>query len=223
MGSVLTDTEFLRHTFIVIDFETVTPKGRPAEPIEVAAVAVSFRDGKPVQTDRYEALIRPQDDVPVTPFDTAQTGITTGALRGARSAADVMAALDSRLAAPPYRLVAHNAAYEAGIIAHQRAHCPTLAATSLLDTVRLARAVYPELPAHRLDDLLRFLRIPRPADRHRAMPDVHVTIAVFERILTDGAAAGLWANLHQLDANGGIPPKTAAPAATDDAAQQSLF
>ncbi|MGW5161189.1 exonuclease domain-containing protein [Nonomuraea wenchangensis] len=48
----------------------------------------------------------------------------------------------------------------------------------LVCTVKLARLAYPELPRHNLDALLRHLRIPRPADRHRALPDVLVTVAV---------------------------------------------
>lgn len=221
MGGVLTDPEFLRHTFVVIDFETLTPAGRPAEPIEVAAVTVAFQGGELLEVRHYQSLIRPPPDVALTGFDTAQTGITAAALRDAPSAPVVMAALDGALTSPPYRLVAHNAPYEAGIIARQREHCPTLAATPLLDTVRLARLAYPELSSHRLDDLLRFLRIPHPADRHRALPDVEATVPVFERVVADGAAAHRWATLRQLDIAGGIPPKPAASA--NDTTQQSLF
>lgn len=56
-----------------------------------------------------------------------------------------MAQLNARLTAPPYRLVAQHAPTEAGIIAHQAEHCPVLAATPLLDTLRLAKAVVPGL------------------------------------------------------------------------------
>jgi len=218
----LTDEVFARHTFLVIDFETLTPKGRRPEPIEVAAAAVRARNGLLAEVGRYHALIRPPVAVPVTPFDTAQTGITQPDLDQASPAAQVMAALDRRLTSPPYRLVAHNAPHEAGLIADQHRHCPTLSATPLLDTVRLARAAYPHLGSYRLDAVLRHLHIPIPADRHRAMPDVEVTVRLFARIVSDGAAAGLWNSLHQIDAVAYLPPKPPL-AAGDPPQQQSLF
>ncbi|MDX3117838.1 hypothetical protein [Streptomyces scabiei] len=51
--------------------------------------------------------------------------------------------LKARLTTPPYRPVAHHASTEVGITARQAEHCPVLAATPLLDTLRLAKAVVP--------------------------------------------------------------------------------
>lgn len=62
----------LRCTFLVIDFEALTPTGRPAEPTEVAAMALVVRDGKLVEDGRFESLIRPPADVPVTQRDNVQ-------------------------------------------------------------------------------------------------------------------------------------------------------
>lgn len=218
---MLTDPEFLRTTFVVIDFESLTPRGRPAVPIEVAAVAGNFQAGTWRETGRFTSLMAPPEDVPVTPFDLAQNGLTSQVLSAQPSAADVMAALDARLTAPPYRLVAHHAATEAGLIFGQREHCPVLADTPLLCTVKLARIAYPELSSHALDTVLRFLRIPHPVGRHRALPDVEVTAEVLQRLLADGAAADHWSALWQLDAAAGIPPKR--PPAGGEADQEALF
>ncbi|MCM3883536.1 PolC-type DNA polymerase III [Frankia sp. R82] len=220
---ILDDPEFQAHTFVVLDFEALTPKGRPAEPTEVAAVAGSFRTGRWVETGRFSALIRPPDDVPVTRFDVEQTGLTEEVLRAQAPAAQVMASLDGRLTAPPYRLVAHHAPTEAGLIARQHEHCPRLAATPLLCTVRLARVAYPELPSHSLNAVLHHLGIPLPADRHRALPDVEVTVAVFAQLLADGAAAGHWSTLADLDRLGGLPPRHPPPGPADAAVQPALF
>ncbi len=133
------DHQFLGMTFVVIDFETLTPAGRPAEPIEVGAVAGRFtQDGQWRESGRYTELMRPPGDVAITRFDISQTGLTEQILRAQRPQAQVMAQLDGRLTAPPYRLVAHNAQTEAAVIGGQRQHCPTLAATPLLCTVKLA-------------------------------------------------------------------------------------
>jgi DNA polymerase III epsilon subunit-like protein len=168
----------LRCTFVMIDFEALTPVGRPAEPTEVAAVALAVRDGQLVEDGRFESLIRPPSGVPVTGRDLSH-GITETALRAAPPAASVLADLDRLLSAPPYRLVAQHASTEGGLIARQCAHCPTLAATPLLDTLKMAGKAIRALPSYGLDELLRYYGIPRPLPRHRAMPDVEVTAEVF--------------------------------------------
>lgn len=199
------DHQFLDMTFVVIDFETLTPAGRPAEPIEVGAVAGQFTpDGQWRESGRYTALMRPPDDVAITRFDVAQTGLTERILRAQRPQAQVMAQLDGRLTAPPYRLVAHNAQTEAAVIGGQRQHCPTLAATPLLCTVKLARIAYPQLRSHRLNELLRHLNIPKPANRHRALPDVELTVGVLQAVLAAGTAARTWATLRDLDLAAGV-------------------
>ncbi len=210
----------LRCTFVVIDFEALTPAGRPAEPTEVAAVALVVRNGQLVEDGRFESLIRPPDDVPVTERDLAH-GIIGSALRAAPPASVVLATLDRLLSAPPYRLVAQHASTEAGLIARQRAHCPTLAATPLLDTLKMAKKVIRGLSSYGLDELLRYYGIPRPLLRHRAMPDVEVTAEVFRRLLSDGAADGHWTTLLDLDSVAGLQPK---PKASDEiSVQGSLF
>jgi DNA polymerase-3 subunit epsilon len=224
MEIVMDDPAFLAATYVVIDFESLTPAGRPPVPIEVAAIAGRFSlDGDWEETGRFQSLIRPPDDVPVTSFDQAQTGLTARELERQPPAAQVMAALDTRLARPPYRLVAHSAQTEATLIAGQRQHCPILAATSLLCTVRLSRAAFPELGSHRLDSVLRFLSIPIPAGRHRAMPDAELTVQVLQRALAAGHERGLWTALRDLDAAAGIAPRPAANGANNAPAQEPLF
>lgn len=199
------DPAFLAVTFVVIDFETLTPARRPAEPIEVAAIAGRFDPGGQWrETGRYESLMRPPADIPVTSFDIAMNGLTADVLRRERPAGEVMAELDAWLTGPPYRLVAHSAQTEAAAIGGQRRHCPALAATPLLCTVKLARIAIPDLRSHKLDELLRHLRIPRPPGRHRAMPDAEVTTVVFRQILAAGLAAGKWSALGDLDTMGGV-------------------
>jgi DNA polymerase III epsilon subunit-like protein len=225
MEAMLTVADRFDVTFIVLDFETLTPPGRPPEPIEVAAIAGRIGpDGGWRETGRYQALIRPPADVPVTGFDQAQNGLTRQALDRQRPAGPVMAALDARLASPPYRLVAHSAHTEATVIGGQTEHCPTLASTGMLCTVKLSRAAFPELPSHRLDALADYLCVPLPPDRHRAMPDAELTVQVLQRAVAAGDQRGLWPELCHLDAAGAILPrhsKTGPPRASRD--QDTLF
>ena len=202
---------------IVIDFEALTPAGRSLEPVEVAALALRHADGRWHEQARFSALMRPPDDVPVTSRFTALTGITAAMLAPARSAREVLGELDRRLSSPPYRLVAHSAATEGSLIRRQGEHCPNLAATPLIDTIAMARAVIPGLASYRLDNVVAHYRIPPQPDRHRAMTDVELTTQIFTRLLADGAQAGCWHDLSSLDRVAGraasrLPaPRPAAP------------
>lgn len=200
-------------TLVVIDFEYTTPTGAAPGPVEVAVQALRARDGKLERAARWQALMRPPDDAPLTSFDSVQTGITTAMLAEQPPAGEVLAALDRRFTAGPYVLVAHHAPAEAKILSAYREHCPNLARIDLIDTVRLARNLYPELPKHGLDDLLRHLRIPTPPNRHRAMADVQLTTELFIRMVTDSN----WADLRQLRGLAGYAAETAQPE------QASLF
>jgi DNA polymerase III epsilon subunit-like protein len=143
-------------------------------------------------------------------------------LAAQQPAGSALAALDARMTKPPYRLVAHSAHTEAGIIARHREHCPVLAATSLLCTVRLARAAFPDLAHHTLDTMLKYLAIPRPPDRHRAMPDTELTVQVLTRCLAVGAGR-IWSTLRDLDIAAGIFPKPQPAGAGNALIQEQLF
>ncbi|GIM94427.1 exonuclease domain-containing protein [Paractinoplanes toevensis] len=202
----LRDPAFANIGFVILDFEGTTPAGFPPEPIEVGAVILRTRPEGLDCVARYEALIHPPAHAPLTPADTRQTGIAAAMLTGRPLAAAVLAGLDVLLTRPPYLTVAHHAPTEAGILRRYAHACPTLAATPMLDTLRLARACYPELGSHRLDDLLHHLNIPVPAERHRALADAAVTAKVLRRLLEDGSTRYRWSHLAQLRHLAGLPP-----------------
>ncbi|MQS17616.1 3'-5' exonuclease [Streptomyces kaniharaensis] len=178
------DSGFRATTFVVIDFETTTPSGHPPQPIEVAALALRLHDGAWTETGRSTCLIRPPAFAPVTPADTAQTGLTAEQLANAPTPAQALGALDRRLTpGTPYLLVAQHAATEANVIHHQAERCPTLARTNLIDTIPLAKHLVPGLPNYKLDTLMAHFGIPHPPDRHRAPADVDVTAQLFLHLI----------------------------------------
>jgi DNA polymerase III subunit epsilon len=184
MGSLTEDPAFLATTFVVVDFETTTPTGHPAQPVEVAALALRWAQGAWTRSGSFTSLMQPPAFAPVTPAHTAQTGITAEQVAQAPAPAEALGALDQRFSAStPYLLVAHHAATEAGIIYNQREHCPALACVNLIDTVAFSRQVIPDLPNHKLDMLLAHFSIRHPADRHRAYADVEVTAQLFFRLI----------------------------------------
>ncbi|MGW0251132.1 3'-5' exonuclease [Nocardia goodfellowii] len=194
-------------TFAVIDFEYTTPTGAPREPFEVAVQILRVNGDNFDRTGEFQALMKPPSHAALTDFDSGQTGITAAMLTDAPPAAEVLARLDRRFTAGPYLLVAHNAPAEAGILAAYRAHCPILACLAILDTVRMARKLYPDLPKHNLDILTRHLGITQPPDRHRAMADVAITAEAFVRMIADGP----WMNLDHLRADTAYIPVAPEP------------
>lgn len=218
MGRNLIDEErFAATTFVVIDFEATTPKGYRPEPIDVAVLSLRVDRGELVETARFDALMCPPPHAPVTVFDAGQTGITAAMVATAPSAADLLAQLDRRFTRPPYLLVAHNAPTEGGILYDYRQHCPTLAGLDVLDTVRMARHLYPDLPNHKLDTLLTHLDIPIPFDRHRAMPDVEATASLFTRMIGEADRIRRWTALRELRSAAAYPAEAVRPE------QASLF
>ncbi len=213
LNTLFTDPAFTETTYVVIDFEGTTPRGHRPEPIEVAALALHVATSSFAEVWRYEALVQPPAHAPITAFDAAQTGITAAMVTDRPAATTVLAELDTRLTHEPHLLVAHNAPTEAGFLHAYRDACPLLAATDLLDTVRLARRAFPDLSSHRLDALLDHLSIPHPAGRHRAMPDVEVTAQLFIRLI----ARGPWSTLSDLRSDGGFTARANRPH------QESLF
>ncbi|WP_253917077.1 PolC-type DNA polymerase III [Streptomyces sp. MNP-20] len=206
------DPAFQETHFIAIDFEGTTPKGTPPEPIEVAALGIEHMPGRgPVVSGfQFQSLIRPPEHAPVTARDTAQTGITAADVAHAPDAATVLHDLDQALPGRPRVLVAHHAPVEAGFIYRHRDHCPRLAYTRLICTRRLARCVWPGLPAYGLDALLAHAGIPQPANRHRAMDDVAVTAALFRHLVTEAARNRTLTTLADLVRAAGVQPRAAA-------------
>jgi DNA polymerase-3 subunit epsilon len=178
------DPAFQRTVFVVMDFETTTPAGHPPQPIEVAAQALRIGPDGWVRIGAMDSLIKPPPFAPVTAADTALKGMRPEDFHTAPSPAEALGALDRQINGPStFLLVAQNASVEANVLYHQRAHCPTLARTDLLDTIPLAKKVAPGLPSYSLDTLLAHFGIPMPANRHRAPADVDVTAALFMRLI----------------------------------------
>jgi DNA polymerase-3 subunit epsilon len=185
--------------FLILDFETLTPKGRPPEPIEVGAVMVA--DG--IERWRFSRLIRPPSGVGFTDFDVRQTGIRPEDVQGEKPANAVLAELDAAVSAAAEDgrelvVVAHNARYEAGIIGCFAPSCPTLATVQYLDTVALAKAVLPGLVNYRLDTVADRLGVTCIGRRHRALPDAAMTSAVLLKLLDLGREKRLFDSMTDL-------------------------
>ncbi|MFE9407343.1 PolC-type DNA polymerase III [Streptomyces sp. NPDC006704] len=207
------DQEFTKTHFVVIDFEGTTPTGHSPEPIEVAALGLRHAPGRgPVPHGfAFASFISPPAHAPLTPSDTAQTGIATADLSGAPPARIVLRQLDEALPEEPVLLVAHHAPVEANILYAYRTACPRLARTRIVDTRLLAKHLLPGLPSYSLDALLAHHQIAQPTHRHRAMDDVRVTAELFHRLLTAAARPRTITSLADLVRVATRAPRAAQP------------
>ncbi|OGO86098.1 MAG: hypothetical protein A2Y24_04470 [Clostridiales bacterium GWE2_32_10] len=169
-------------SFLVIDFETVTPKGRPPEPIELGLIRISNAYNIDDKTAR-SVFIKPPEGVKLTSFDTYQTGITESDISNAESSQEVMRRLDNVCAQKDYVFIAQNAKYEANILSAHVDNNPNIKKTRFIDTILLAKKIIPGLPNYKLDTIADILSIKIPKDRHRALPDCILTAQIFIEML----------------------------------------
>lgn len=171
----MTDTlETLR--FAIIDVE-----GNGQQPPEIVEIAILAMDGLTMAGPPRTWLVKPSQ--PITPIVTRKVhGIKNSDVDNApwlaEIAAEVQAALDDRIP------VAHNARIDHEVLSRQ---LPTWKPTIVLDTLRLARAMWPGLPSYSLDPLLTHARIDTTdvrGDRHRAGFDAHATGLLFHKLAT---------------------------------------
>jgi DNA polymerase III epsilon subunit-like protein len=162
-----------RHVFL--DVETTGLDASADEVIEIGAV---FVVGGEVEREA-SWLIRPTCAVPA--LIEALTGLSTDALAGAPSLEELWPQLDG--AFDGYTVVAHNAAFERAFLKGLIDEAP------VLDSCELALILFPELPSHALDALVRWLGLGAGA-RHRALADAHdtlrVVLALLERARREG-------------------------------------
>ena len=161
--------------FVVIDVETACARVSSICQIGI----VGFGDGGELFS--YETLLDPCDDF--HPINTRIHGIAAHHVIGRPTFAHVHAAIGRHLAGRV--TVAHSSFDKGALAAACRVHALPEIATTWLDSVRVARRAWPDLPNHKLGGLARFLGIPH---RHHDA-------------LSDARAAG-WVMLHAIEQTG---------------------
>lgn len=167
-------------TFVVVDLETTGGAPEPHSITEFGAVKV--RGGEVL--GEFATLVDP--GVPIPPFITVLTGITTAMVHAAPDISSVMPAFLEFLAPGPKTvLVAHNARFD---VSHLKAAAAGLNLTwphvRIADTVKLARRVFTkeETPNYKLATLAKLCRA-TVSPTHRALDDARATVDVLHAVL----------------------------------------
>jgi DNA polymerase-3 subunit epsilon/exodeoxyribonuclease X len=151
----------------------------PPDLVEIAVVPVSAS----LDVGDFRSwLVRPPR--PITAVVTAKVhGIANADVADAPTWAEVSGEVAAALAGRV--LVAHNASVERAVLAR---HLPSYVPPEVVDTLALARRLWPALPGHGLDALIRARGIrmgTRFGHRHRAGHDAHATALVFRALSAD--------------------------------------
>ncbi|WP_255418299.1 ATP-dependent DNA helicase DinG [Exiguobacterium sp. TNDT2] len=163
-------------TYVIVDLETTGHSVKSGdELIEFAAVVVQ---GSEV-IERYSTLIRPSRPIP--PFITQLTTITNQDVAEAPTfeevIPDIWKMLDGRI------FVAHNVSFDLNFLnesLEQAGYLPFQGRA--IDTVELARILYPTLESHALESLAETFDLVH-TDAHRALSDAEATAELFVRLV----------------------------------------
>lgn len=166
-------------TYVVFDVETTGLSAVYNTIIEIGAVKI--KDGEII--DRFEQFANPHHPLSATTINL--TGITDDMVRDAPDISEVTKNFHEWIGNDT--LVAHNASFDMGFlnvaykkVGFERAQNP------VVDTLELARFLYPEMKNHRLNTLTKKFDI-ELTQHHRAIYDAEATGYLFLKMLQDVA------------------------------------
>ena len=162
-------------TFVVFDVETTGLSVLYDSLIEIAGVKI--KNG--TMLGEFHSLINPGK--PISAFTEKLTGISNSMVKNEPTASKVLA--DFHDFSKDAILVAHNADFDLG---HLYENYRTLGipyqVQPAIDTLTLAKVLFPNRQRYSLDHLCRFLKVPLN-EHHRALQDAKATTEVFLHML----------------------------------------
>ena len=161
--------------FIAFDLETT---GFIPETDSICEISALLFSGSQVESE-FSTLVDPQQPIPVE--STKINGITQEMVQGKPSIEKLLKPFAEFCA--DHIMVAHNALFDYQFLAYQvKKHEIPAPKGLVLDTLGMARKVFPGLPNYKLSTLVKHLKI--PAERfHRARNDAFYCGQLFQAII----------------------------------------
>lgn len=164
----------LQDSFVVFDLETTGFSPTRCRIIEIGAVKV--QGGEIV--DRFSTFVDPH--MPIPPRIKELTKITDEMVAGAPDISsilpDFMRFCDGSI------LVAHNAAFDHGFIKAKAAELGAETFYTVVDTVGIARVLFPDMGKATLDAVAKKMKISLE-NHHRAVEDAEATAQIFVKMI----------------------------------------
>lgn len=177
--------------YVVLDVETTGLNTRADEIIEIGAVRIE----NGAEVAEFSELINPGRPVPEKVVEL--TGITAAMLRDKPTLMDVMPAFAKFCEGAV--LVAHNASFDTAFFRRAFRDAGLPFDFTILDTLALARGVYPQLRSHKLGNLCKHLNISL-VNAHRAVHDARATGLMLMKLLGEVARTKGLTALRELNA-----------------------
>lgn len=160
--------------FVVFDIETTGLDNKKDKITEIGAVKVV----KGEIVDKWSTFVNPCRPIPEN--ITNLTGINDAMVKNAPKIEEVFGSFLEF--SKDCVLVAHNAAFDIGFMEQEAQQHGFEFDFCVLDTLMLARCMYPELPNFRLDTITKHLHVILE-NHHRAVDDAKATADAFVRML----------------------------------------
>ncbi len=170
-------------TYVVFDIETTGLSVIYDTLIEIAGVKI--RSGAII--DRFSSFINPLK--PISEFTTNLTGITNNDVINAPKIEEVLRQFYEF--SKDSILVAHNSSFDLGHIYenYKRLNISNDTQPSI-DTLMLAKVLYPDRTRYSLDNMCKFLKVPMNG-HHRAINDAEATQEIFLHMLKEAKKQGI--------------------------------
>lgn len=162
--------------YVTLDLETTGLEPKRDRIIEIGAVKVS----NGVVIGEYTTLIDPQLEIPER--ISKLTGISNGMVQGKPLIQKVLGEFLEFCGDLP--LLGHNILFDYSFVKHQAVNCGLEFEKEAVDTLKIARAVLPDLPSRSLQNLRQHFEIPQ-GDAHRALEDARTTYHLYERLFQE--------------------------------------
>jgi DNA polymerase-3 subunit epsilon len=179
-----------------VDIETTGGSAGVHRVIDVAVIGMT---GDRVDFE-WQTLVNPGVRIPFG--ITALTGIDDDMLVDAPPFERIAKELRERLEGRVF--VAHNVRFDYGFIRREFAAMETAWRAPTMCTVRLSRALYPEMPRHNLDAVMEHHGITVDS-RHRAMPDAEVLREFWHKVRAAWPADTLQAAMDRASLRATLP------------------
>ena len=169
--------------YVVFDLETTGISPVSDRIIELAAVKVI---GGQI-TDEMSTFVDPH--MHISAGASAVNGITDDMVKGAPDISEVLPEFLRFIGDLP--LAGHNIhSFDMKFIYRECENCfGMVPGNDYIDTLKIARAVLPQLPHHKLTDLAQYYQIDTRG-AHRALNDVRMNQMVYERLRSETVSAG---------------------------------
>lgn len=164
----------LRDDYVVFDLETTGFSQEKDKIIEIGAVRV--KNGK--ICEKYSTFVNPERSIPERITDL--TSITNDMVKEAPTIETVLPEFLEFIGDSV--LVAHNAGFDHGFIRQKAEEQGKKTDFTVVDTVGLARVLFPELAKYKLDNIAKKLKISLE-NHHRAVDDAGATAEIFEKFV----------------------------------------